>query len=121
MKKFILKTIIYVLLILVIVEITVRVFHLYTEDPPRFIDEYGVEKRVPGNTGYAVTGNRNQNYSRFNINKAGFNSHREFNPTADKFEIALIGDSFIEGFHQDYYDSTGKKIEDKIVSLRRGL
>jgi len=114
MKKFILKTILYIVLILAIVEVVVRVFHLYTEDPPRFIDEFGVEKRVPGNTGYAVTGNRNQNYSRFSINKAGFNSHREFTPTKDKFEIALIGDSFIEGFHQDFDDSTGKKIEDRI-------
>lgn len=114
MKKFILKTILYIVLILAIVEAVVRVFHLYTEDPPRFIDEFGVEKRVPGNTGYAVTGNRNQNYSRFSINKAGFNSHREFTPTKDKFEIALIGDSFIEGFHQDFDDSTGKKIEDRI-------
>ena len=114
MKKFILKTVIYSLLILLIVEVVVRVFHLYTEDPPRFIDEFGVEKRVPDNTGYAVTGNRNQNYSRFNINAAGFNSHREFTPSKAKFEIALIGDSFIEGFHQDFHDSTGKKIEDKV-------
>ena len=114
MKKFIVKTVIYIALILLIVEIMVRVFHLYTEDPPRYIDEFGVEKRVPGYTGYAVTGNRNQNYSRFNINNSGFNSHREFTPTKDKFEIALIGDSFIEGFHQDYYDSTGKKIEDRV-------
>ncbi|WP_179008618.1 hypothetical protein [Winogradskyella forsetii] len=114
MKKFILKTILYIILILAIVEVVVRIFHLYTEDPPRFIDEFGVEKRVPGNTGYAVTGNRNQNYSRFSINKSGFNSHREFTPSKDKFEIALIGDSFIEGFHQDFDDSTGKKIEDRI-------
>lgn len=114
MKKLFLKTIVYIVLILLIVEIVVRVFHLYTEDPPRFIDEFGVEKRVPDNDGYAVTGNRNQNYSRFSINKAGFNSHREFLPSADKYEIALIGDSFIEGFHQDFYDSTGKKIENKI-------
>lgn len=114
MKKFLIKTVIYIALILFIVEILVRVFHLYTEDPPRYIDEFGVEKRVPGHSGYAVTGNRNQNYSIFNINEAGFNSHREFTPTKDKFEIALIGDSFIEGFHQDYYDSTGKKIEDRV-------
>lgn len=114
MKKLFLKTIVYIVLILLIVEIVVRAFHLYTEDPPRFIDEFGVEKRVPDHEGYAVTGNRNQNYSKFSINKAGFNSHREFLPTADKFEIAIIGDSFIEGFHQDFYDSTGKKIENKV-------
>ena len=114
MKKIIIKTIIYIVLILAIVEIVVRVFHLYTEDPPRYIDEFDVEKRVPGNKGYAVTGNRNQNYSRFSINNTGFNSHREFTPTKDKFEIALVGDSFIEGFHQDFDDSTGKKIEDRV-------
>ncbi|WP_179343940.1 hypothetical protein [Winogradskyella ursingii] len=111
MKKFILKTVLYIVLILLIVEVIVRLFHLYTEDPPRFIDEYGVEKRVPGHKGYAVTGNRNQNYSRFSINEAGYNSHREFLPTADKFEVAIIGDSFIQGFHQDFDDSIGKKTE----------
>jgi hypothetical protein len=117
MKKFILKFILYIFLILLLLEGIVRIFHLYTEDPPRFIDEYGVEKRVPDHTGYAVTGNRNQNFSEFHINKMGFNSHREFEPSADKFEVALIGDSFIEGFHQDYYSSTGKRIEEKVKGI----
>lgn len=114
MKKLILKTILYLFLILISLEIIVRVFHLYTEDPPRFIDKYGVEKRVPGHTGYAVTGNRNQNFSEFRINKAGFNSHREFIPSRETYEIAIIGDSFIEGFHQDYYKSIGKQIEQNL-------
>ena len=117
MKKLILKSILYIFLILVFVELSIRIFHLYTEDPPRFIDDLEVEKRVPGHTGYAVTGNRNQNYSEFNINKSGFNSYREFEPKANKFEIALVGDSFIEGFHQDYYDSTGKKIENQMSDV----
>jgi hypothetical protein len=117
MRKFILKTVLYIFLILLIVEVIVRALHLYTEDPPRFIDEYGVEKRVPNNTGYAVTGNRNQNYSKFSINDAGFNSHRQFAPMAGKYEIAIVGDSFIEGFHQDYYNSIGKKIEDKLKNV----
>ncbi|MBO0340506.1 MAG: hypothetical protein VX798_03360 [Bacteroidota bacterium] len=111
MKKFLIKTALYTVLILIALELLVRALHLYTEDPPRFIDEYGVEKRVPGHNGYAVTGNRNQNFSEFNINSSGFNSYREYTPTKEDFEIALIGDSFIEGFHQDYDESTGKKIE----------
>ncbi|WP_437395723.1 hypothetical protein [Flagellimonas lutimaris] len=111
MKKFLIKTALYTVLILIALELLVRALHLYTEDPPRFIDEYGVEKRVPGHNGYAVTGNRNQNFSEFNINSSGFNSYREYTPTKEGFEIALIGDSFIEGFHQDYDESTGKKIE----------
>jgi len=114
MKKLILKSILYIFLILLFVEVTIRILHLYTEDPPRFIDDFGVEKRVPGHTGYSVTGNRNQNYSKFSINKSGFNSYREFTPTASKFEIALVGDSFIEGFHQDFDTSTGKKIEEQL-------
>lgn len=117
MKKLVLKSALYILLILLLLEGIVRIFHLYTEDPPRFIDDAGVEKRVPDNTGYAVTGNRNQNFSEFRINKAGFNSHREFEPTADTFEVALIGDSFIEGFHQDYERSTGKRIEEKVEGI----
>lgn len=111
MKKFLLRTGWYAFFILVALEILVRAFHLYTEDPPRFIDEKLVEKRVPGHSGYTVTGNRNQNFSKFSINSAGFNSHRAFEPSKDKRELALIGDSFIEGFHQDYDASTGKKIE----------
>lgn len=117
MKKFILKSMIYVLLIILFLEGMVRILHLYTEDPPRFIDEHGVEKRVPGHQGYAVTGNRNQNFSEFQINKAGFNSKNEFEATSEGFEIAIIGDSFIEGFHQDFHSSTGKKIEDQLPDV----
>lgn len=117
MKKFILKSSLYIFLILLVLEGIIRVLHLYTEDPPRFIDRYGVEKRVPDHTGYAVTGNRNQNFSEFHINKAGFNSYREFEPSVDGYEVALIGDSFIEGFHQDYESSIGKRVEEKIKGL----
>ena len=117
MKTFVIKSFLYILLILIALELMVNVFHLYTEDPPRFIDEFGVEKRVSGETGYAVYGNRNQSYSEFAINNAGFNSHRDFLPTLSKFEVAIIGDSFIEGFHQDYNNSIGKKIEEQIPGI----
>ncbi len=105
------------LLIFLALELVVRVFHLYTEDPPRFIDEFEVEKRVPGNTGYAVYGNRNQRFSQFRINDQGFNSHRDFLPASDKFEVAITGDSFIEGFHQDVNNSIGNKIEFQLPGI----
>lgn len=117
MKKFILKSFLYVLILLVALEIVVRIFHLYTEDPPRYIDELGVEKRVPRKEGIAVYGNRNQAYSEFTINNLGFNSYRDFYPTNEKFEIAITGDSFIEGFHQDVQNSIGKKIENQLPSI----
>ncbi|MDX1364935.1 MAG: hypothetical protein R3243_12035 [Arenibacter latericius] len=117
MKKFLGKTALYLFLILLMLELAVRAFHLYTVDPPRYIDDHGVEKRVPHHNGYSVTGNRKQNFSEFNINKSGFNSHREFNPSASKYEIAIVGDSYIEGFHQDYQNSIGQKIEEKIEDI----
>ncbi|PWH82409.1 hypothetical protein DIS18_09145 [Algibacter marinivivus] len=114
MKRLFLKSILYVFLIIISLEVIVRAFHLYKEVPIRYIDEFGVEKSLPSQTGFAVTGNRKQNYSEYRINDFGFNSFREFLPTKENIEIALIGDSFVEGFHQDYYDSTGKKVEDKL-------
>ena len=114
MKKLIFKSILYVFLIIIALEVYVRIFHLYTEVPVRYIDKFGVEKSVSNQTGYAVTGNRRQNHSEYHINDFGFNSYREFTPSENKIEVAIIGDSFIEGMHQDYYNSTGKKVENKL-------
>uniref|UniRef100_UPI004047BC0C hypothetical protein n=1 Tax=Mariniflexile sp. TaxID=1979402 RepID=UPI004047BC0C len=117
MKKLVFKICIYTILILLALEIWVRVFHLTKDYPVRYVDEYGVEKWVPNQNGYSVTGNRRQNFSEYHINKFGYNSYREFNPSKDKVEIALVGDSFIEGFHQNYYHSIGKKIENKLKGV----
>jgi hypothetical protein len=86
--------------------------------PHRFVDEHKVEKWVPNQTGFSITGNRRQNFSEYRINDFGFNSYHEYKPTKDKIEIALVGDSFIEGFHQNYYNSIGRKIEDKLKDVQ---
>ncbi|WP_445381931.1 hypothetical protein [Robiginitalea sp. IMCC43444] len=113
-RKFILRIVIYGVLILCLLEVLVRVFHLHKDTPSRIIDAYGVEKWAPNQQGYSVTGNRRQNVGEYRINASGFNSYREFNPTIEAYEVALIGDSFIEGFHQDYDQSIGKKIEEQL-------
>ena len=117
MKKLFLKLFVYAIFIVIILEVLVRVLHLTKDYPVRFIDERGVERWLPNQEGYSVTGNRRQNFSKFNINEFGFNSYREFSPSKDKVELALVGDSFIEGFHQDYYNSIGKKIEKKLKGV----
>lgn len=117
MKKLIFKTGLYFILILISMELLVRVLHLGKDSPARYIDEYGVEKWEPNQNGYSVTGNRRMNFAEYHINNSGYNSYREFNPTLDKTEIALVGDSFIQGFHQDYYDSVGKKIENQLDNV----
>lgn len=117
MIKLFLKITLYLILIFLSLELLVRAFHLYPDDSPRFIDEMGVEKRIPNYRGYSVTGNRRQNFSEYHINNQGFNSYREFTPSYSKKELAIIGDSYIQGFHQNYYNSIGKKIEDRTNDL----
>lgn len=114
MKKLFYKLLIYGFCIVLILEVLVRVLHLTKDYPVRFIDDRGVERWVPNQEGYSVTGNRRQNFSKFNINSSGYNSYRDFKPSKDKTEIALVGDSFIEGFHQHYNNSIGKKIENQL-------
>lgn len=111
MKALILKSGLYLMLTLVALEGYVRVFHLTKDYPSRYVDVKGVEKWRPNQSGFSVTGNRRQNFSEYHINSSGFNSYREFEPTQDAVELALVGDSFIEGFHQNYYNSIGHKIE----------
>lgn len=108
------KLILYFFLIFLCLEIVVRIFHLYFEYPPYYINDSNVKTYLPNQKGYYVTGNRRMNYAEFNINNSGFNSYREYIPTKDSIDIALIGDSFIEGFHQDYNNSIGKKIENNL-------
>lgn len=117
MKKLFFKIAKYVLLILITLELIIRVFHLTKDYPVRIIDEFGVEKWKPNQKGFSVTGNRRQNFSEFSINSSGFNSYREFTPSKSKLELALVGDSFIEGFHQDYNNSIGKKIENALPNI----
>lgn len=114
MKKLITQLGIYSVLILISLEILVRIFYLGEDKPTRFVDGKSVEKWVPNQEGYSVTGNRNQNFIRYNINSSGFNSYQEFIPTEQGIEVALVGDSFIEGFHQPYKISIGRKIEQRL-------
>ncbi|WP_378187984.1 hypothetical protein ACE939_06150 [Aquimarina sp. W85] len=117
MKKLFITIGVYSFLILLMLELLVRILHLGKDTPTRYVDQYNVEKWLPNQHGFAVTGNRRQNFSEYKINQSGYNSYREFEPSYDKTEIALVGDSFIEGFHENYYNSIGKKIETLIDTV----
>jgi len=114
MKKLLGKIIIYGFLMALVLEILIRVFHLYFEYPIVTLNDNALVNYVPGQSGSFVVGNRRMHFSDYRINQSGFNSFREFTPTAQDFEVALIGDSFIEGLHQDYDNSIGKKIENNL-------
>lgn len=112
MKKFVVKIAIYTILILLGLEMLVRIFHFHKDRPFRYLDEYNVEKWIPNQNGIWVTGNRRMNAEYYRINSFGFNSvYDDYYPKTNEKEIALVGDSFIQGFHQDIHDSLGQKLE----------
>jgi len=112
MEKFVVKIVLYTILILLGLEMLVRIFHLHKDRPSRYLDEYNVEKWIPNQNGIWVTGNRRQNVGHFRINSFGYNSlYDDFYPKTNKKEIALVGDSYIQGFHQDFQNSLGQKLE----------
>lgn len=114
MKRLFLKIAIYSFLIFTTLELIVRVFHLYDEYPVFIINDANVKTYAPNQQGYSSKGNRLMNFTEYHINNDGYNSYREFVPTPAPTDIAIIGDSFIEGLHQNYYNSIGKKIESKL-------
>ena len=111
MARFVKKLCLYFFLFFLSLEVLVRVFHLYNDVPDWYLDENDLYRWLPNQEGYTVYGNRRQQISPYNINEAGYNSYHEFEPTEEGVEIAILGDSFIEGFHQDYKNSIGRKVE----------
>jgi len=108
------KIVLYSVMLFIALELIVRVFHLYDQYPQFIINDKNVKTYAPNQEGYTVTGNRVMNFAQYHINKSGFNSYREFTPSKNKTDVAIIGDSFIEGLHQNYNNSIGKKLESKL-------
>lgn len=114
MKKLLTKLFLYGVLIAIAFELIIRLSHLYFEYPVVRLNKNKVVNYIPGQKGAFVLGNRRMNYAKFHINQSGFNSYQEFNPTKEDLEVALIGDSFVEGLHQDFDNSIGKKVENHL-------
>ena len=114
MKLFFGKIVLYAILMFFVLEGATRLLHLNSEYPWFIINDHNIKTYAPNQTGYYTIGNRRMNFAQYHINKSGFNSYRDFNPTKDKKEVALLGDSFIEGLHQDYFNSIGEKVENTL-------
>jgi len=90
MKKFIKNTVAFFLFLIIFGEIIVRVTHSVTDLPKRIIDEHGIQKYYPNQTGYWKGGSH-----KWIVNKLGWPGQ-----LPDKYDnlITVIGDSFIENF-----------------------
>ena len=90
MKKFIKNIVIFFLFAIIVGEIIIRVTHAVTDLPQRTIDEYGIQKYYPHQSGYWIGGNH-----KWVINKLGWPGKL---PKSHDNLITIIGDSYIENF-----------------------
>jgi len=111
MIKLIIKTIIFFVITLFIFEIYIRIFHLYDDVPKVHLDSNKLFVYKPNQNGSYNFGNRKEVDSKYLINSSGFNSVVEYDFITNIPKIALIGDSYIEGFHQDVNNSIGRMLD----------
>lgn len=90
MKKFLINSILFLLMTMVVGEVIVRLTHQTADIPQRTINKNGIQQYFPNQEGYWKGGNH-----KWMINKLGWPG--ELPKTNDNL-IMIIGDSFIENF-----------------------
>ena len=111
MKKFLKYTSIWLISVLILLEIMLRIFGFAAKTmPTQNVD--GNYLFVPNDSGYWVRGGLGEITNYYQINKQGYNSIVDYdilNP--DDLNIALIGDSYVQGFQVDVKNSIGRQLE----------
>jgi hypothetical protein len=110
MKKFLLTIIAGLIFVAVTTEILLRLTGKVTDVvmEENFDGDYLYK---PYQQGKWIRGANAEIVSRFHINSTGWNSAVDYRFDHDKKYIALIGDSYIEGFHVSPDSSIGRKLE----------
>lgn len=116
MRKFVLRLVGTGFVALILLETILRIFSMAGHPRPTAnID--GDYLLRPGETGYWIRGSAREIVSHYTINPQGWNSTRDYaEDLADPQLIknALIGDSYIEGFHVNTAESIAVQIEQRI-------
>jgi len=88
MRKFLITIAAFVFFLCCISEIVIRTFRLVPDIPERFIDEYGIQKYKPGQSGFYTKAK-----AKWNVNDYGWlGTHENIKDST----ISIIGDSYIE-------------------------
>lgn len=95
-------------------EIIVRVFTL-TGNQKIVTDIDGDKLLKPGLVGLNVVGGLGEIKAKYSVNKQGWNSIKDYSELpSDKMNIAIVGDSYIEGFHVNVEESIGRIVESEM-------
>lgn len=110
MKKLIINLFLFSVVFIGLFEIFVRVFGLATDVPLSHLYKNGYLLYKADQDGKFVRGSRGEVSTAFHINQTGWNSVVEYG-VPDSRTLAIIGDSYVEGFYVDVKQSIGRKIE----------
>ena len=88
MRKFLITIAVFVFTLCCIGEIVIRTFRLVPDIPERFIDEYGIQRYKPAQSGYYTKAK-----TKWNVNEYGWLGTHENKKDST---ISIIGDSYIE-------------------------
>lgn len=111
MTKFITYIVVTTILFFMLLELTLRVLGLAGHTIPTTIINKNIMSK-PYSESTWVKGNFREIVSHYKINEQGFNSLIDYSaPTGDKLRVAIIGDSYIEGFQSDVEHSIGRQLE----------
>ena len=108
MKQFIIEIILIFSMVFIIGELSSRFFELKTQTVDFLTsDNQGFYSNKPNSTGNYVFGKfPNIHKTKFHFNDIGFNTPLDFKDFNEKkITIAFLGDSFVESYNVNYYDS----------------
>jgi len=111
MRKFLLQIALTSVLFFLGLELATRAFNLSGHTvPTKNID--GDLLLQPGTDSVWVKGGRGEIRSHYVVNKQGYNSLVDYDEKDDhKLRVAILGDSYIEGFQTDVEKSIGRQLE----------
>lgn len=111
MKNFLLYIILVLLTGMILLEIVTRKLKLSAHTIPMETENIDMIYKA-GKDSTFVRGNLGEIKSHYHINKQGWNSLKDYSFfEEDKIRVAIIGDSYIEGFHSDVEHSIGRILE----------
>lgn len=112
MKKFLILLFICLTSGFLLLEISIRVFGLAGETLPE-ANVNGNQLNKPFAEGTYVRGGLGEIRAHYRINSTGWNSILDYDSNTDTtvLRIALVGDSYIEGFHVSVENSIGRLLE----------
>ena len=117
MKRFISYLLILIIILLITSELIVRIFNL-SNTPLNKVKKEDITLSTPYQSGTMVFGNFGDIRAKFKINPQGFNSVYDYDELFIGNKYAIIGDSFVEGYHEDVDSSIGRRIENVLPQTR---